>query len=102
MNLCGLALPLSAAEVHEGFGSAFYLCVCIAVFYGSCFPSQLGVGVWGGMGVSTWCCQVQHIMCQEEKFILLTIVSDFHFPQLAGDAIFRSARGYPLCLEKQQ
>lgn len=45
----------------------------------------------GGKGVSTWHCQVQHAMCQEEKFILLTIVSDFHFPQLAGDAIFRSA-----------
>lgn len=31
------------------------------------------------------------LRAKRKKFILLTIVSDFHFPQLARDAIFRFA-----------
>lgn len=63
----------------------------LVIFYDSCFPSQSGVGVWVAKGVSTWRWEVQSIRSQEGKFILLTIVSDFHFPQLARDAISSSA-----------
>jgi len=91
VELCLPALPLSAAASHEGFSPAFYLQTCPVVFYDSCFPSQSRVGGWGATGVSTWRWEVQSLVCQEEKFILLTIVSDFHFPQLARDAIFSSA-----------
>lgn len=45
VNLCGLALPLSPTEAHEGLNLAFYPEMRVAVFYGSCFLSQSGVGV---------------------------------------------------------